>query len=114
MKHAALTFWLMMLVVGSVGYGSWLAWREFGDSPSGEPSSGTSSGESGDSMSFNLPPGVPLPDFELTDQRGHKFHSSSLRGKFGWRAISSPVAQDLAFASTRRWRACNRSLRSMT
>ncbi len=81
MKHAALTFWLMMLVVGSVGYGSWLAWREFGYSPSGEPSSGTSSGESGDSMSFNLPPGVPLPDFELTDQRGHKFHSSSLRGQ---------------------------------
>jgi protein SCO1/2 len=80
MKHAALTFWLMMLVVGSVGYGSWLAWRQFGDTSSGARES-AATGQFAASMRGNLPPGEPLPDFQLTNQRGHKFHSSSLRGQ---------------------------------
>jgi protein SCO1/2 len=81
MRHAALTFWLMLILVGSVAYGSWLAWRQFGDSKLSTGESEAATGQFAASMRGNLPPGVPLPDFELTDQRGHKFHSSSLRGQ---------------------------------
>ena len=70
-----------MIVVGSVAYGSWLAWRQFGDTRSSAGETGAATGQFASSMRGNLPPGVPLPDFELTDQRGHKFHSSSMRGK---------------------------------
>jgi protein SCO1/2 len=80
MKNAALTFWLAVILIGSVAYGSWVAWREFGHKSASDSQAVASEGQS-EWKATNLPPGKPTPDFVLTDQDGHEFHSSSLKGK---------------------------------
>ncbi|HEX4000780.1 MAG TPA: SCO family protein [Pirellulales bacterium] len=85
MKHVALFFWLGVLLVGSVSYGSWLVWREYGHDPSADAQAllGSNSESQANWSRTNLPAGSskPLPDFTLTDQNGHDFHGSSLRGQ---------------------------------
>jgi len=82
MKHAALVFWLGVLLVASLSYGSWLVLRTH--SAGGESDSQSSASEGQPNWArTNLPAGSskPLPDFVLTDQNGHDFHGSSLRGQ---------------------------------
>jgi len=80
MRHAALVFWLGLLLVGTVSYGSWIVWRHYGHGAASE--SQASADESRPAFrATDLPPGKPAADFVLTDQDGHEFHSSSLRGK---------------------------------
>lgn len=84
MRHGALIFWLAVLLVASVSYGSWVAWRQGHPDlfiSSASDSSAASSSQA-DWSRTNLPAhsSNPLPDFTLTDQDGHDFHASSLRG----------------------------------
>ncbi len=69
MKHLALIFWVSLLLVGTVGYGSWLAWREFGGQAD-RPTDGETANvkETPISERGNLPPdGIPVPNFKLTE-----------------------------------------------
>lgn len=80
MKHAALIFWLSVLLVASVSYGSWLVLRDHSQPASSELQASTQAGQP-EWRDTSLPPGKPTPDFALTDQDGKEFHSKSLNGK---------------------------------
>jgi protein SCO1 len=82
MKHAALIFWLVVLLVGSVSYGSWLVWRQYGNNGASDSQASTSEWQP-TVRATNLPAdgSQPTPDFSLTDQNGREFHSRTLRGK---------------------------------
>ncbi|HZZ29655.1 MAG TPA: SCO family protein [Pirellulales bacterium] len=76
MKSKALVFWLMLAVVSSAAYGSWLAWRTFhGEEPrhANTPA-----------WQANYPPappaGPPIKDFKLVERSGRQFDSSELKG----------------------------------
>jgi cytochrome oxidase Cu insertion factor (SCO1/SenC/PrrC family) len=79
MKHAALFFWLAVLLVASAGYGWRLASRHDG---------ADSAADSSDidwatvKVDKEIPAGdsTPTPDFALTERSGREFHSRSLRG----------------------------------
>jgi cytochrome oxidase Cu insertion factor (SCO1/SenC/PrrC family) len=82
MKHAALVFWLALLLMVAVFYGSWLAWRQHGHGGASDSQASAAEGQPNWART-NLPPGSskPLPDFAFTDQAGHEFHSRTLRGQ---------------------------------
>jgi cytochrome oxidase Cu insertion factor (SCO1/SenC/PrrC family) len=81
MKHAALVFWLGVLLVASVSYGSWLIFRH-GDTDTSGSVAAVDTGSGANWARTDLPAGSskPLPDFTFTDQDGHEFHGRSLRG----------------------------------
>jgi protein SCO1/2 len=85
MKHAALVFWLGVLLVASVSYGSWLMLRQNDAREAAydtNASAATVDAGNANLARTNLPPGSskPVPDFKFTDQGGHEFHGRSLRG----------------------------------
>ena len=65
----------VLALAGSAACGSWLAWRHYSeiDRPA--------QGDSSMSLRGNLPPGKPLPSFQLTDQNGRPFDSAAMKGK---------------------------------
>jgi cytochrome oxidase Cu insertion factor (SCO1/SenC/PrrC family) len=78
MNVSAVKYWLLSLVVLAAAYGSFVAWRGM-HGPAA--STARTAPRKTTSASANLPTGGPVTAFELTDGRGQKFDSASLRGK---------------------------------
>ncbi len=80
MKSSALISWLLVALVLAAGYGSFILWRQT-RCAAGAAAPVAVITRSVQSASSPAMPAGPVADFVLTDETGHEFDSSSLRGK---------------------------------
>jgi protein SCO1 len=75
MKSTALAFWLILAVVGTAAYGSWIAWQKL--HPQQHRTAPT--------VSVNYrpapPAGPPIKEFQLVERSGKEFDSKELQGR---------------------------------
>jgi cytochrome oxidase Cu insertion factor (SCO1/SenC/PrrC family) len=76
MKSKALVFWITLILVGSVAYGSWVAWRNVHPEQPRRLSTST--------WQVSYPPAPPIgpriKDFKLVERSGREFDSKELHG----------------------------------
>jgi protein SCO1 len=75
MKSTALAFWLILAVVGTAAYGSWVAWQKMH----------ATQRKAAPTVNINYkqapPEGPPIKEFELVERSGKEFNSKKLQGK---------------------------------
>jgi protein SCO1/2 len=75
MKSSALVFWLVVALVGTAAYGSWVAWRNLHQDEYQAPSAVPH-------VAYRQAPpaGPPIKDFHLTDSNSREYDSKQLKG----------------------------------